>query len=286
MWTSHRLRRRGRRSLPSVTPSAPFTSWTGWDIRGGSSSRVDVGDAFARSVPGVPGSEVRYELLAVARRGFRPPRFLRTVEVVEDLAPQQHEPEPGPTAGYEGLRQTWSLLYRCVTETGPPVVMPYGVYLLGVNPPADATDDELEVFNNFYTSVHLVEVAERRHTLRAVRYELFPRGATALPGCASVSCCLRGRRSGSLAPPTCRATVHAGAGCVATAHDPVAPLVSPLGGSGLRNPRGSRKVGARRAVALALGATLAASESARVWCPQAGIRRGGSVRTFGSRAAR
>ena len=34
------------------------------------------------------------------------------------------------------------------------------------------TDDELAVFNDFYTNVHLPEVAERRHALRAERYEL------------------------------------------------------------------------------------------------------------------
>ena len=49
---------------------------------------------------------------------------------------------------------------------------PYAIYLLGVNPPAGATDDDLDTFNEFYTNVHLPEVAERRHTLRAVRYEL------------------------------------------------------------------------------------------------------------------
>lgn len=49
---------------------------------------------------------------------------------------------------------------------------PYAIYLLGVNPPTDVTDEELIVFNDFYTNVHLVEVAERRHALRAVRYEL------------------------------------------------------------------------------------------------------------------
>jgi len=41
-----------------------------------------------------------------------------------------------------------------------------------VNPPADASVGELEEFNDFYTNVHLVEVAERRHALRAVRFEL------------------------------------------------------------------------------------------------------------------
>ncbi len=49
---------------------------------------------------------------------------------------------------------------------------PFAIYLLGVDPPADATDEDLEVFNDFYTDVHLPEVAERRRALRAVRYEL------------------------------------------------------------------------------------------------------------------
>jgi hypothetical protein len=59
-----------------------------------------------------------------------------------------------------------------VAEIGPAVVAPYAIYLLGVNPPAGATDQDLDVFNDFYTNVHLPEVAERRHALRAVRYEL------------------------------------------------------------------------------------------------------------------
>ena len=50
--------------------------------------------------------------------------------------------------------------------------MPYAIYLLGVNPPAEVTEAELEVFNDFYTTVHLPEVAARRHALRAERYEL------------------------------------------------------------------------------------------------------------------
>jgi hypothetical protein len=71
-----------------------------------------------------------------------------------------------------GLRQTWTLLYRTLSETAPLEVAPFAIYLLGVDPPEDATDDELVVFNDFYTEVHLREVAERRNALRAVRYEL------------------------------------------------------------------------------------------------------------------
>jgi hypothetical protein len=64
------------------------------------------------------------------------------------------------------------LVYRQVAETAPEGVVPHAIYLLGVNPPESVTDEELEAFNDFYTNVHLVEVAERRHALRAVRYEL------------------------------------------------------------------------------------------------------------------
>jgi hypothetical protein len=56
---------------------------------------------------------------------------------------------------------TWSLLYRRVAETGPAVVAPYAIYLLGVNPPGDATEEDLAIFNDFYTNVHMPEVAER-----------------------------------------------------------------------------------------------------------------------------
>ena len=88
-----------------------------------------------------------------------------------------------------GLRLTWSLLLptqwrrRLRPERGP-----FAIYLLGVDPPADATDDDLAAFNDFYTNVHLPEVAERRHALRAVRYELVDavrppyQGAPRLPG--------------------------------------------------------------------------------------------------------
>ena len=41
-----------------------------------------------------------------------------------------------------------------------------------MNPPDDVSATDLATFNDFYTNVHLVEVAERRHALRAVRYEL------------------------------------------------------------------------------------------------------------------
>jgi hypothetical protein len=152
-----------------VTSLDPVTAWTGWDVRGGTKAPPQIADAFARTPLQDVGEEAHYELIAVTGRGFRPPRFLTAVE--GDVG-RGEMASWDARSGYEGLRQAWSLLYRRVAETTPAAVVPYAIYLLGVNAPTGATSDELEVFNDFYTNVHLPEVAERRHALRAVRYEL------------------------------------------------------------------------------------------------------------------
>jgi hypothetical protein len=136
------------------------TLWTGWDpVRGASSSGPPVGDDETR----------RFVLLALAGRGFRPPRFL----TVRALAAG----DPGSTvasvaASTEGLRAVWSLAYRRIAQTRDDEVDAHAIYLLGVDPPKDASDAQLDEFNDFYTNVHLVEVATRRRALRAARYEL------------------------------------------------------------------------------------------------------------------
>jgi hypothetical protein len=150
----------------------PLAAWTGWDVRGGAPAGPRAVEAFTRAAPPDDSPDAHYELLAVAGRGFRPPRFLstvhlETVHLEEDAAPAG-EPEPADPS----LRATWSLVYRRIAETGPQEVAPFAIYLLGVDPPVGATEEELAVFNEFYTGVHLPEVAERRHALRAVRYEL------------------------------------------------------------------------------------------------------------------
>jgi hypothetical protein len=142
-----------------VVPEGAITSWMGWNTRGGAKARPGASEVFANSSGG-PEVEDRYELLAVTARGFRPPQFLSVVHGEAEQA-------------YEGFSLTWSLQYRHVAETGPQLVRPYAIYLLGVNPPVDTTEAELEVFNDFYTNVHLPEVAERRHALRATRHELW-----------------------------------------------------------------------------------------------------------------
>jgi hypothetical protein len=150
-----------------VTDGGPLSRWTGWDVRGGKSADPDAAVAFAEWAPLEPGDHGRYELMAVAARGFRPPRFLSVRHLAGGPGPEGDDPGEHP-----GLRQTWDLVYRRIAETGSAVTVPFGIYLLGVDPPGDLTDEGLEVFNDFYTNVHLPEVAERRKALRAVRYEL------------------------------------------------------------------------------------------------------------------
>ena len=141
----------------------PTTRWKGWDHRRGAAADASAGEKFARSAPENPLVGAHFELLAVAGRGFRPPQFL---SAVRDAA------SAGEDAERAGMRQTWSLDYRPVAETAPVGVLPFAIYLLGVDPPTDVTDEELVVFNDFYTDVHLPEVAEHRHALRATRFEL------------------------------------------------------------------------------------------------------------------
>lgn len=146
----------------------PPVLWTGWDLRTGANADPAALERFAAEAPGDPGDGRHYELLAVAARGFRPPQLLSTRPVGGASGRTRVDEEPDRP----GLRRTWSLVYRQVAETAPARVGPFAIYLLGVNPPDDAADDDLAVFNDFYTGVHLPEVAERRHALRAVRYEL------------------------------------------------------------------------------------------------------------------
>jgi hypothetical protein len=144
-----------------------FTSWTGWDIRRGRNADPHAAETFLRTAPTYADDETRYELLAVAGRGFRPPGFLVSLDLEK-----KNQTDPFTPSPYVGLRQTWSTLYRQIAETTPAKEKPFAIYLLGVNPPADVSANDLDVFNDFYSNVHLLEVAQRRRASRAVRYEL------------------------------------------------------------------------------------------------------------------
>jgi hypothetical protein len=145
------------------TSTAGLTMWAGWDARGGVSPEGALKAFVAED--GWSDNEERYELIAVAARGFRPPRFLSRTEIESD----QVEPESPSGAA---LRQTWSMHYERVRPVPGDVVPPYAIYLLGVNPPTDASAGDIVVFEDFYVDVHVREVAERRKALRAVPHKL------------------------------------------------------------------------------------------------------------------
>jgi hypothetical protein len=153
-------------------PAATKLTWfAGWDLRGGGSGEARAAEVFARSQANDKGAVETYDLLAVAARGFRPPALLTVADGSPERGPwQDASVQEGPDGA--ALRQAWSLAYRRIAETNPRETPPYAIYLLGVNPPDGAAGQDLEVFNDFYTNVHLREVAERRHALRSVRYEL------------------------------------------------------------------------------------------------------------------
>jgi hypothetical protein len=143
----------------------------GWSTRGGAEGGQRGAAALAQF--GQERALETYQLLAVAARGFRPPGLLTIGQSASRRQPADHGTgDTDPLPDSDALRQTWSLLYRFITETTPREAAPFAIYLLGVNPPDGATDEDLDVFNDFYTNVHLPEVVERRHALRGVRYEL------------------------------------------------------------------------------------------------------------------
>ena len=96
-----------------MTSADPLTLWTGWDLGGGASAPTDGATLFGNS-PETAG-EVRYELLAVAARGFRPPQFLTVLDLAVHVEGDAHEAEAAASVG--DLRQVWSLVYRQVAET-------------------------------------------------------------------------------------------------------------------------------------------------------------------------
>lgn len=132
--------------------------WQGWEPR----RSVDLEQAAALlSAPARKGE--LFVLDGVAARGFRPPRLLTVTPTGDAAGLEQEAPAE--------VRRAWAVTYRQIAETASRRSAPYAIYLLGVNPPDGASPQQLAEFNEFYTEVHLREVAERRRALRAVRYE-------------------------------------------------------------------------------------------------------------------
>lgn len=170
-----------------LTPTRQMTMWSGLDVRTESPEDLRTIEQFYRDSylkeVGKNYLDLRfghlYELLATGR-GSRDSRFLTAFELTDGQATAKNVQDEesvnvpsAPAVWQSALTTSWSLIYRRVAETGPEAVTPYAIYMVGVNPPAGLTPEELVEFNDFYTNVHMPEVAERRHCLRASRYELY-----------------------------------------------------------------------------------------------------------------
>jgi hypothetical protein len=164
-----------------------FTTWSGIDVHTDDDGAVaEIAEFYATSYqaaitanyPSVTDVE-RYELLATDRHGGFGAKLLTALtwegepKIEEDAAQSTSALlRDAPATWRGGTSTSWSLLYRYIDETGPATDPPYAIYLVGVNPPKSMSDEDRAAFIEFYTSVHVPEVAKRRHCTRATVYEL------------------------------------------------------------------------------------------------------------------
>ncbi|TMR00336.1 hypothetical protein ETD83_16970 [Actinomadura soli] len=80
------------------------------------------------------------------------------------------------------LTHRWRVVYEKVAETGPSTGTPGSIYIIGIDPPADA-GDELAEFDEFYTGVHMPEATAIGGFSRGTRYEVRRALEHPDPGC-------------------------------------------------------------------------------------------------------
>lgn len=173
---------------------APFMYWVGMNTPPDVTAQelADFNDFYSNThVPEVlannPGfiRATRYELLEQDARGDFGPRWLVMYEMdsarAADLYIQRNDgpPEgrpvysPGPVAWqrYEGW---WRLIWhRLVPEAGELGAggAPY-IFMVGMDVPEGTTEQGLQEFNDFYTTIHVPEVVAANRFLSGIRYEL------------------------------------------------------------------------------------------------------------------
>jgi hypothetical protein len=173
--------------MPEHAASLPFTTWSGTDLHTEDDQVVAEIAAFyetgylaavTAAYPSVVNVQ-RYDLLATDRHGGFGAKLLTALTWGGDHATDEGVAQStppllpdAPAAWRDGTSTSWSLLYRYLADTGPSSVPPHAIYLVGVNPPGGMSEEERASFIDFYTSVHVPEVAKRRHCTRATVYEL------------------------------------------------------------------------------------------------------------------
>jgi hypothetical protein len=164
-----------------------FRTWSGIDVR--TEDKRELAEiaaffatGFLESIATMYPTLVdvqRYELLAADRHGGFGSKLLTAWTWGGDEATNERAEASelaalpaAPRAWSEGTSPSWSLRYRHLAETGPATTPPHAIYMVGVNPPRGMDDEDRSSFIEFYTGVHVPEVAKRRHCTRATVFEL------------------------------------------------------------------------------------------------------------------
>ncbi|MFI0412263.1 hypothetical protein [Actinomadura sp. 3N508] len=185
---------------------APFSNrflyWIALDFAGSDPADVarfnrfydetHVPEVFARH-PGFVAAH-RYALQVPDSRGDLGATYLAAYEVESEEAADAYlagtDTGDGTRPAYTDdpplwpdlLTHRWRVVYEKVAETSPSAGVPDGIYIIGIDPPADIGDGLAE-FEEFYTNVHVPEAASIGGFSRATRYALRHAIEHPEPGC-------------------------------------------------------------------------------------------------------
>lgn len=125
----------------------------------------------------------RYELIQQDPDGDFGPRWLAVYEMAGEAAARGYAARnDGPAAGrptytpgpelWTRNETSWRMIWRKVSEAGASDELPHGIFMVGMNLPADASPEGVAEFNDFYSNVHRAEVMAESGYDRGVRFEL------------------------------------------------------------------------------------------------------------------
>jgi hypothetical protein len=177
--------------------------WVGIDTNGANAAQVE---EFNRFYDDIHAHEVvamnpgflrvhRYELVKPDPRGDFGPRWLAVYEMADEEAAQTYmrrndgAPEgrpnytPFPTAWRETASTRWRIIWRQIAAEGSLDDPPYSIFIVGINPPGDATEEGIAEFNDFYTGTHVGEVMAASNYGRGNRWEQERAFIHPEPGC-------------------------------------------------------------------------------------------------------
>jgi hypothetical protein len=186
-----------------ATFTSPYMYWVGMDTDGASESQDEefnrfYNDIHAHEVAAMnPGflRVHRYELAKPDPRGDFGPHWLAVYEMADEQAastymdrndgPPEGRPTytPVPAAWRETAKTRWRIIWRQIADAGALDEPPYSIFIVGINPPAGASDEETAEFNEFYTNTHMGEVMAASKYGRANRWEQARAFLHPDPGC-------------------------------------------------------------------------------------------------------